>query len=288
MQALVPKPAPQPINGYYDYQPGVGVTSTYRISYSIPNPINITQPQTLSIMFNASRLVGQTSAVDVHAANVTIATSNNKVLFMQIIQDDKVLTQGQVWGPKQIQFVIDNSTLQLSGGSEATAKVLIAVSFDEVFKVAYVIGTYQQNYTKSASAPALQVTLRSPYATLMPAIQFDPQTLVVNGMLLGGAMWVVWGGIAYFRRLPRFDPRLAGPGFRDPGTGQIMSKGVAYKAFLIAALGLVFTLFSQVGLPGYQINLLKMFTDQLVGKQDLEVLLGVGLWIFGTLMSRQR
>lgn len=287
MQALVPKPAPQPINGYLDYQPGVGITSTYRISYSIPNPINITQPQTLSIMFNAFSLVGQTSAVDVHSANVTIATSD-KVLFTQIIQDDKVLTQGQVWGPKQIQFVIDNSTLQLPRGSEATAKVLITVSFDEIFKVAYAIGTYQQNYTKSASAPALQVTLRSPYATVMPAMQFDPQGLLITGMLLGGGLWVGWGVITYAQGLPRYDSRLAGSGFRDPRSGRTMSKWLAYKAFLIAGLGLVFTLFSQVGVAGYQINLLKMITDPFVGKQDLEVLLAAGLWISGTLMRRRR
>jgi hypothetical protein len=291
LQAVVPKPvlpAPQPIDGYYDYQPGVGLTSTYRISYSIPNPINITQSQTLTLMFNASSLVGFTSAVDVHSANVTIATTDNTVLFQQIIRDDEVLTQGQVWGPKQIQFIIDNQTLQLSKGSEVTAKVLISVSFDEVLKVAYVIGTYQQDYTKLASVPALQITICSPYAAVIPVVQFDLQQLLVTGLLVGGGVWVVWGLIGYAQSMPRYDPRLAGPHFRDPTTGQIMSRGLAYKAFLIAALGLVFALLSQIGMPAYQLNLTKMLTAPFVGQQDLEALFAAGLWISGTLLSIHR
>jgi len=44
LPALTPRPAPQPIDGYYDYQPAIGFTGTYRIRYHIPNPVKLLQP----------------------------------------------------------------------------------------------------------------------------------------------------------------------------------------------------------------------------------------------------
>jgi len=287
LQALAPKPIQQPINGYYDYRPGVGITSTYRISYSIPNPINITQPQTLSIMFNASTLVGQTSAVEVHSTNLTFVTNDNRLLFTQIIQDDKSLNQGQVWGPKRIQFVIDNGTLQLPKGSETVAKVLISVSFDEILKVSYVIGLYQQQYTKSALLPALEVTLRSPVAALQPSYHFDFYGSLVTLGFFGGIVFAGQNLVAVLNGLPSRDTRLRS-GYRDRTNGRAVGRLAAYKAFSSVLLGLTFVVLANFGAAGYQMNLLKMVTDAHLGRPDVEVLISAILWMSGGLLGRLR
>lgn len=284
LPSLIPKPVPHPIDEEYEYKPLPAFTSVYGIRYYIPNPVNVTQPQTMSVSFNASSLYGQTNSVEVHWLNVTIIASDGKVLFTQLVRDDKVLTQGQVWGPKQVPFTIDNATVKLKSGSEIAGKVLISIGFDEIAAVP-IAGP--QHYAKTAAVPEKEITIRSPYASLASAYKFDFYHSTVTAVLVGGLVFALSNIAAIFLALPRFDARLKGSGFRDPTTGQIVGTWKAYRAFISVAMGFVFVAIANIGAAGSQINLMKMITDFFLGRQDVEVLTAVSLWAIGLLMPHR-
>jgi len=285
LPAFTPKPVPNPIEGYYDYQPGVGVTSTYRITYRIPNPVNVTQPQTLTVSFNASSLVGQTNSVEVNWLNVTIVASDNKVLFTHIVNEAKKLKQGGVWGPKDILFTIDNSTVRLGPGSETTAKVLISISFDEILEVPF---AGAQHYRKLGQASPKDIVIRSPYGSPRPVFQFDLYHALVTAAFVGGATYAAGGILGVVLGLPRRDTRLPS-GFRDPATGRAVATLAAYRAIFSVLIGFGFVAMAQVGLISeHQINLMKMITDFFMGRQDVEVLAAGFLWMGGALLGQFR
>jgi len=277
----IPKPVPRPIEGNYDYQPAPLVTSTYRIHYGIPNPVNVTQLNVLSVFFNVSSLVGQTNSVEVHTLNVTITTAQGKRLFSQVVSDNRILKQGELWGPKQVPFAIDNATLQLAPGSDVKGRVMLSVSFDERADIP-LQGT--KNYPKLAVVPVQEIVIRSPTVVVRSAFQFDLYQSLVTGALVGGLVYVVASVADVFLGLPR--PTLGGSVFRDPKTGQFVGRLAAFRAFLSVGFAFIFVVLANLGAAQNQINLMKVVTDIFLGRQDLEALVAVGLWIAGILRFR--
>ncbi len=287
--AMIPKPAPAPvapIDSHYNYSPGIVLSSTYTVYYHIPNPVNITQPQVLTVAFNATSLFWQTSSVDVHGVNVTITTDDGRRLFSQIVTDEKTLKQGQVWGPEQLPFTIGNDTLQLQPGAQTGAKVLIAVSFDEQAQIP-LQGT--KSYPKPpAAVPAQEIMVRSPYPAPQAApsshFHFDIYQSLVTAGLVGGLVFVLSGFWSAFMGLPR--PVDYGSGFVSRQTGRFVGRLTAFRAFASLGIGFMFIILANLGAAQNQMNLIKVITDFFLGRQDVEALAAVGLWIVGTLRLR--
>lgn len=276
----LPKPVPRSIDGYYNYEPAWGITSTYTLVYHIPNPVNVSQTQSLSVLFNATKLVGQTQSVEVHSLNVTILASSGNVLFTTVLREDKELKAGESWGPKQVVFMIDNRTVQIGPGSQTTAEVLISVTFDEIAAL-----PLSPHYSKTATVPTQQIVVCSPYAALTRTYEFNWQESVVTAALIGGLFYVCYGFVSIVSRLPRPDRRLPS-GFRDARTGRAVGTWSAYKAILSVVVGLAFVMLANFGMPAHQIDLMKLITDLFLGRLDIEVFAAVGSWIVGLLLNR--
>ncbi len=287
LAAMIPKttsPLPAPIEGHYNYSPASILSSTYTVYYWIPNPMNVTQPQVLSVLFNATSLFGQTSSVDVHRLNATITSDDGRRLFSQVITEEKVLKQGQTWGPKQVAFTISNDTLRLAPGAQTGARVLISVSFDERAEIP-LQGT--QSYPKPpAAAPAQEIVVRSPYPAAQGAstFRFDLYQSLITAGLVSGLVYVLSGIWGVFMGLPRLVSY--GSGFVSRETGRFMGRLAAFRAFASVGAALVLVLLANLGAAQNQINLMKVISDFFLGSRDLEALAAVALWIFGSIRLR--
>lgn len=287
---LVQQPVPQPISNFYDYKPNPVYSSTYRISYQIPNPLMVGESAPLSVLFNASSLVGQTHEVEVHSLNVTVTTSDNHLLYQQIIIDDRILQQGGLWGPKTVNVVINNSTVNLAPGASTDAYVSISVTFDEISTTNLLITTIVQQHPQLAALPRQTITIQNP-ATVTPSSNesYLPQLpqLALTGLLVGAIAFIILQMASYVGSLPRPDSRLPS-GFRDPITGRAVGKWSTYKVFISLILSGMFVLLTQLGTPEQQTNILRFVSDLFLGRFDFEVTVTLLLWLGGFVLSRRR
>jgi len=279
-QLQLPEAVPKPIDGYYDYRPAIAISSSYRISYHIPNPVNVSQTQALSVLFNVTNLVMQTQSAEVHSLNVTIVSAGGAVLFTNTLKEDVILKAGESWGPKQIEFVIDNRTLQVGPGSHVLAKVLISVVFDEI-----AVFPFPAHSQKTAAVPQQEIVIRSPYALpVRETYVFSLRETLVTCILVGGLVYSMYGIRNVILNLPRPDPSLPS-GWRSPKTGRAVRRWSANKAILSIVVGLVFVTLANLGMSTHQIDLMKLVSDFFLGKPDIQVLVGTCAWISGILLN---
>jgi hypothetical protein len=283
--ALTPQPRPEAIDGSTEYRPNPIYSSTYVVSYHIPNPINISQPAALAVSFNVSSLVGQTSEADVHYVNITITTMDNQVLFARIINVGKELKQGEIWGPQWVPFSIGNSTLKLAPGTSTQVHVSISVSFDEVTVISLIITSQKSRTPQMANVPVQTILVQNPASVLTQRNQIDLSHAALTTFLVGAIVYIIMQMGDFLFSLPRPDSSLPS-GFRNPRTGQAMARWSSYRIFISLILAVLFIAIAQLGAKDTQVNLLRFVSDIFLGRFDFELYATMFLWIVGLLIRR--
>jgi hypothetical protein len=188
-----------------------------------------------------------------------------------------------LWGPKNVEIIIDNESVRLEPGDKITARAIISVAFNENLEVPLYLTTYEESYPKFASVPPQEITVRSPYVMTESTVQLELGRFLVTGFLFGGIVWVGWVFINVFSSVPRIDSRLPS-GFCDRKTARAIGRIAAYKIVLSILMGFVFFFFTQLGTAQYQINFARLITETFLGRLDVELLSSIALWIGGSIL----